>query len=63
MTGETLPEGAHDIRLNDGRLVACRCVALSGGATAILFHKPPHIAFEDGVDDAKRDGNGLTRTA
>jgi PAS domain-containing protein len=59
VTGEALPEGAHDIRLIDGRLVACRCVALPNGAVAILFH----TALRVGDADGHLDGPSLARSA
>ncbi len=58
VTGEAMPEGSHDIRLNDGRLVACRCVALPGGAMGILFHKALRAEAADGLE-----GPSLARTA
>jgi PAS domain-containing protein len=39
VTGEGLPEGAHDLRLLDGRPISCRCVAMPDGAIAILFEQ------------------------
>jgi PAS domain-containing protein len=57
-TGGALPEGAHDIRLNDGRVVACRCSALADGAVAILFHKAMPVGIADGLE-----GPGLARMA
>ncbi len=37
VTGEAVPDGVHDIRLLDGRPLRCRCVALPGGAVAMIF--------------------------
>ncbi len=59
ISGEALPGGTHDIRLNDGRLVTCRCVALSDGAVAIFFH----LAVRVELAENQADGIGLARSA
>ncbi len=62
VTGEALPDGTHDIRLSDGRLVACRCVALPSGALALLFRKVIHAEMTEEHEALAMDQT-LARTA
>jgi PAS domain-containing protein len=51
VTGAAVPDGAHDIRLLDGRALRCRCVALPGGAVAMVFQSAAMGAGIDGQMD------------
>jgi PAS domain-containing protein len=59
VTGEAVPDGTHDIRLLDGRALRCRCVALPGGAVAMVFQTAPMAAGREG----QIDGPALARQA
>jgi PAS domain-containing protein len=59
VTGAAIPDGAHHLRLLDGRALRCRCVALPGGAVAMMFQTALMMAEET----SQMDSPALTRHA